>query len=303
MRVLKKIDLLAYRRFRNFLQGRSGKKLSGLYVLFKMAVALSLTVFIVNIILNREGYGPWGDFIGGTLNPILTFLTFMGLLITIVIQQSELRATREEMKRSSDALSTQNESIRRQSFDSSLNKMLALHNDIISGIMFYSPSEGRDLTGRHAFRPMYTKLSDQYREKRSIHLNKITDHDIVLLAYRGTWASFQPNLGHYFRYLYNIVKYVKENSYSITEHMRLVRSQISDYELLLLFYNLLTPQGAKFKDLAEQLALLDNLPTTHLLARSHLQYVYPSAFGRQGPPTMVAALPIDLNHYESIARR
>jgi hypothetical protein len=34
--------------------------------------------------------GEWGDFFGGVLNPLLTFLTFMGLLITIILQQQEL---------------------------------------------------------------------------------------------------------------------------------------------------------------------------------------------------------------------
>lgn len=56
---------------------------------------------------NDTNFGTFGDFFGGMLNPILTFLTFMGLLITIVLQQKELRLTRKELKESSLALTEQ----------------------------------------------------------------------------------------------------------------------------------------------------------------------------------------------------
>lgn len=39
--------------------------------------------------------GTFGDFIGGTLNPILTFLTFICLLITISLQRKELKKSEE----------------------------------------------------------------------------------------------------------------------------------------------------------------------------------------------------------------
>lgn len=38
--------------------------------------------------------GPAGDFVGGFLNPVLTFLTFLGLLVSIMFQRRELRLSR-----------------------------------------------------------------------------------------------------------------------------------------------------------------------------------------------------------------
>jgi uncharacterized membrane protein len=43
-------------------------------------------------------WGVFGDFVGGTINPILTFLTFIAVLVTLFIQAQDLEATRNEAK-------------------------------------------------------------------------------------------------------------------------------------------------------------------------------------------------------------
>ena len=92
-------------------------------------------VFLVNLLsIGKSGFGEWGDFFGGVLNPILTFLTFMGLLITIVIQQKELRESRRELKRSADALLEQVDNSRQQNFETTFFQMLATHNRIVDSI-------------------------------------------------------------------------------------------------------------------------------------------------------------------------
>lgn len=53
---------------------------------------------------DQEMFGQFGDFIGGTLNPFLSFLTIVLLIWSIRLQMSELALTREEMKKSTTAL-------------------------------------------------------------------------------------------------------------------------------------------------------------------------------------------------------
>lgn len=48
-------------------------------------------------------WGAFGDFVGGTLNPILSFMALIALLLTIVLQNRELEQTREELKRTAKA--------------------------------------------------------------------------------------------------------------------------------------------------------------------------------------------------------
>lgn len=55
----------------------------------------------------QETWGAFGDFFGGTLNPILSFLTIIALLLTIVLQVDELKQARAAAESSANALSSQ----------------------------------------------------------------------------------------------------------------------------------------------------------------------------------------------------
>ena len=79
-----------------------------------IAVALFVIVLIVGILsvyfsnFNSEfgtqsDFGAFGDFLGGTLNPILSFATLSLLIWSINIQVRELKATTAEFKRSATA--------------------------------------------------------------------------------------------------------------------------------------------------------------------------------------------------------
>lgn len=54
-------------------------------------------------LVKRQGWsfvdlGPFGDFIAGTTVPILTFISFLALVITLRVQMQQLRLQREEAK-------------------------------------------------------------------------------------------------------------------------------------------------------------------------------------------------------------
>ncbi|MCU7920147.1 MAG: hypothetical protein KZQ95_17580 [Candidatus Thiodiazotropha sp. (ex Epidulcina cf. delphinae)] len=55
----------------------------------------------------QEIWGVFGDYIGGTLNPVFSFLALVALLLTIVLQSKELEQSRNELKRTADASATQ----------------------------------------------------------------------------------------------------------------------------------------------------------------------------------------------------
>lgn len=57
-----------------------------------------------------EAWGQFGDFVGGMVNPIMSFLTLIAVLVTVALQgrqlalsQEELKLTREELARSASA--------------------------------------------------------------------------------------------------------------------------------------------------------------------------------------------------------
>lgn len=57
---------------------------------------------------SKQGtWGEFGDFFGGTLNPIFSFLTILALLLTIILQIDELKQTRAAAESSAAALNSQ----------------------------------------------------------------------------------------------------------------------------------------------------------------------------------------------------
>jgi hypothetical protein len=228
----------------------------------------------VNLLsIGKSGFGEWGDFFGGVLNPLFTLLTFTGVLITIVLQQTELRESRAEMRRSADALQEQVRGLQRQNFESTFFQMLSVHTALVGAIDLVN-DDGRTTRGRDCFNVFYTRLNKIYREQLEKAKGKYSDEQVLRLSYKLFWKNHQVELGHYFRYLYNIVRFVKESPYSEGPYVRLLRAQLSDQETLLLFYNCIASEhGERFRALAEGFSLLDNMPKIRVLKEQHLQLI------------------------------
>jgi len=101
-------------------------------------------------------------------------------------------------------------------------------------------------------------------------------------SYANFYKGANAELGHYFRTLYNLFKFV--DNADIAEkrfYTNLIRAQISDSEALLLFLNGLSPQGQKFRGYLENYAVLKNVDKNDTLFR-HAKWketYSPSAFG------------------------
>lgn len=113
-----------------------------LYKVFVGAFFIIGLIFTIEILFIAFGgekiklsdLGPFGDFFGGMLNPILSFCTFMALLMTIVLQQKELSLTRKELSEtqkatrdSAETLKEQSISIKLQNFENTFFNMLNLY--------------------------------------------------------------------------------------------------------------------------------------------------------------------------------
>jgi len=271
-----------YRQFVALVAPRGRPTVRPLYRLFQAAAIASVLVLAVNLLsIGKSSFGEWGDFFGGVLNPILTFMAFMGLLITIVIQQTELRESRREMKRSADALLEQSHNAKRQNFESTFFQMLRVHTGIVSAIDLVN-DEGNVTHGRDCFNVFYTRLSKIYRANQKKVESGVPDIDVLRRTYAQFWAKHQVELGHYFRFLYNIVRFIKESNFVNGPYLRLVRAQLSDQETLVIFYNCVGSEyGRLFKDLAEEFSLLDNMPQIRLLNKTHVDLIDVRAFTKR----------------------
>lgn len=78
------------------------------------------------------------------------------------------------------------------------------------------------------------------------------------------FEGHQSRLGHYYRHLYQMVRYVDEQTIAICkyEHVKTIRTQLSTHEQALLLINSLTPMGKDWwrKELIVKYRLVQNIP-------------------------------------------
>lgn len=215
--------------------------------------------------------------IGDTLAGIAGALAFLWIIVTVLLQSQELKSQREELERNRKESEIMNQSMKVQIFENTFFALLKTHNDIVNSIDLAkeSPSGGwLTTTGRDCFNTFYNRLRSKYDKYKGNG-----DQEALETAYLLFWQRHQGELGHYFRFLYRAFKILNENEAAENYHVKLLRSQLSDQELLLLFYNCISLHGSKFKALAEKFALFDNMPLELLFNAEHTKLMNQSAFG------------------------
>ena len=96
--------------------------------------------------------------------------------------------------------------------------------------------------------------------------------------------KFQPDFDHYFRHLYNTLKFVDEHDFlqnlqEKRQYTNLIRGQLSSSEQLLLYCYGLSEQGSGLKDLVENYSLLEGLDTNDPPIRKYRGRYADVAFG------------------------
>lgn len=189
------------------------------------------------ISLNTGDWGNLGAYIGGILSPACAFAALIMLFNSINIQSKELQLSRQ-------ALDNQNSLIEKQNFEATFFKMLELHNEVIQLITYdFDTSE---VTGRRAISEICKQFkTHHFKEDELFHSTDKVKED----AYAAFYKKYGHEIGHYFRVIYNILKFVKNSKLNYKDqkiYTDLLRAQLSNDELYLLFHNVLyfTGKGA-----------------------------------------------------------
>ena len=192
--------------------------------------------------------GEFGD-VYGALNTLFSGLAFSGVIISIVLQSIELRATRKEMNSQVLQFELQTEAMQKQVFESSFFSMMNLHNTITS-----------NMRNEDKFRKLFFDLidiaanTDHYSKGLFNHLNSV-------------YAIFMKNaysdIGHYLRYIHQIIKFIDGSKLDKDDKLvysNILRAQLSNYELVLLFVNCLCYNRTdKFKLLVEEYSFFEHI--------------------------------------------
>jgi hypothetical protein len=251
--------------------------------------------------LDADERGTFGDMFG-SVNAIYSGLAFAGIIFTILLQRKELQYQREELRETRQEFITQNKTLKAQRFENIFFNLVSLHNQIVNDIDYdkrvqltLNPGKYKTLTfkGRDVFREGFKDLHS--------NLNECSDINETYLKF---YEKRKTDFGHYFRNLYRIIKIVHQTEFITRKELEnrlnrlctkeelelcnyleryrytcIVRAQLSDFEILLLFYNCLSDNGIeKFKPLVEEYAFLKNLPKKDIYDQTLINRYSDNAF-------------------------
>lgn len=242
-----------------------------LFKLITLAVVSAIVLFAIDLVLIRQDPnvgGVFGDFFGGVLNPIFTFLTFLGLIVTIVIQRQDLRLSRVEYEKTAEALAT-------QSVENTFFNLLDLHHKIAENLKFDLSTVANNSYLTNAYLLKHLKPHEVASDGRAVFdaIIKYLSADAasplqIKTKYLRIQESHNHVLGHYFRNLYQAMKFIDGFDEGVVSRSRkfkyasILRAQLSTKELVLLFINCLDGvcDKGQFKNLLVRYAMLEHLP-------------------------------------------
>lgn len=142
--------------------------------------------------------------------------------------------------------------------------------DLFSRGIDSNPASPEITTGRDCFVNFTGGLKYAYRNKQKKGFVN-DERELINLSYLEYYERHQSDLGHYFRNLYHIVKFIYNSDVENKRtYIGLVRAQLSNDELLLLFYNCISDYGyKKFTPMAHEFNLFKNLNPRTLIDSSH----------------------------------
>jgi hypothetical protein len=208
--------------------------------------------------------GTFGDAFG-TLNALFSGFAFSGVLITLYFQRRDLAESHKQNAR--------------QQTESQFYNMLTLQQQLVQAFDLHvqRPDSQITIQGRDCFRDWRKKLQ---RVFDASGLKGLEEKPRAVAAYQQILSGHQGDLGLYFRSLYSVFRFIEQSEYADKKHLALVvRSLLSDFELVFLFYNCLSSKGKKFTRFANEYALFDNLDLSLLLDSNHVRFMDVPAFG------------------------
>jgi hypothetical protein len=265
-------------------------------------IGLGHPFIIKYLILKDKSFselGTVGDWFGGLSGPLIGLSSFILVYLAFRLQGEQNRQQQIEFEKQNRILSLQR-------FESSFFQLLTFHNEIVQALWidykYVTKSEtlkrkkvggkegemedyvketkaGEESDKREYFSTVYLMMQHNLKEinSKSTELSKEMKaflsykESVAVENYSTVYNKEQASLGHYFRHLYHIVKYIHKSDLISDEQKKhyaaLIRAQLSAYELVLLLYNCLVDDLGypKFKYLVDKYDILQNLNNKLLL--------------------------------------
>lgn len=262
-----------------------------IFIIFMLGIVLMATAYgsaILNGTWPFDGMlltdtGVFGDS-WGAFTSIFSALGFCGVLWTIQLQRHAMKQIEMDSRK-------RDKSEKIRDFENSFFNMLNILQTIIKDMRIGGDGKKLDKEGRAVFTYYYSRFKGECIKKENIELIAFLDKhsfsvnkemEKLSRLYKHYFSGRSGNLSHYYRFVYNMFKFIHESALEGTEkkkYANILRAQISNYELLMLFYNGNTTHGTRFKEYFNEYAVFDNLPIDKLISDIHVLFYDKKAWG------------------------
>jgi hypothetical protein len=225
----------------------------------------------------REQFG--GMF--GAVSSLFSGLAFAGLIFTIQLQKEELRLTRTEVRDQTRWIERQARTLEIQAFRDMFFQMLRVQMAIVEAMRIVGPSphlgEKNMNVGRACFVEFYSTFRNQYRHQRN-NLGK-DDQSAQTSAFEAVLKDHRDLLSPYLGNLEQLFEFLEWTGDRVQRRFgRIVRANLTEDELLLLFYHCTCPSATQMRALAEKYGLFRDLNRGRLLDDSHCLLIDSGAY-------------------------
>ncbi|MFK5664413.1 putative phage abortive infection protein [Pseudomonas shirazica] len=227
-------------------------------------------------------WGQLGDFVGGILNPLLSFCALVAVLYNLSLQREELALARKDARDAQEIQQKQSAIFERQNFESVFFQLLDVHSRLSSNMSIKLPASASRETGQDAF----DVLARKYLGRKMLEPSRIVPLEEQVKTVENTAKDFldnhAPSVGHYYRNIYQILKYIDGlgNSSAVSsrkssmgmeirrtlrlyrsqrDYANILRAQLSSSEVACLFLNCLSEPGVGLKYYVEKYSMLKTL--------------------------------------------
>jgi hypothetical protein len=204
-------------------------------------------------LINLEKSAWFGDFIGGAVGTIFSFVGVILLFETLSLQRKEFKSS--------------NEVYQHQQFDNAFFELLNLHKENLKSFKTVTLT-GESKEGRDFFIYQKEYLQNIFVPTNSLSANKRNAVDLFRIFY----VNFEDSFSIYFKTLYQIYSLIK-NSEILGKHQakysKILRAQLSDAELFFIRYNAMTELGQQSAEYINIFNILKHLSHFELLEFKH----------------------------------
>jgi len=290
------------------LESRQIVWISAVITLVIVALWAGSFLIIEHYFPDLQSAGFLGDSFGA-IQALFSALALAGIILVILMQNRELFLQREELKYTRTEIGRQveqfmeqkvqfesqklqfelqNETLIQQRFENTFFHLMTLHHEIVGSLADRKTEKGEpvDLRGRAVFANAYIPIKDRFKGLRPTAPEDQDAQKAEIELIRKQFSWFYRRFGPYFTNFFSMLEFVDHNRVGYLEvkkfYVGLLRSQLSDYELLFIFYYAVTsPERDRYADLVDKYHLFADLVVTDLLAGEHTGYFGTAAFAEE----------------------